>query len=477
MFLIPVLALAASPQPLHQTIDQPFRASASSIEGITTLAPSRDWHAALQGVDSVLVNDFFIDAETSVILDLERRTVVDRHADLRVNEAGSLERSDVVMLGGEVAGDPGSLAYLAFSDIMTLGFIQTEGEQYVISSGPAGQGLDTVVYNLGDISNDTISLRDLACQVIEAPGFEASSASAPAASRGGAPCRVVDVAIETDTEFRTDLFGGDATAAADYATMLTGAVSEVYERDLNVILNITFLRIWTSTDPWNQNGGTVDQLFQFQDYWDDNMGAVDRDNAHFFSGRGLGGGVAYLGAICKSFSYALSANLNGFFPYPLQDQSTQNWDFMVTAHEWGHNFGAPHTHEQSPLGNIDNCGNGDCSGIPGTIMSYCHLCGNGTGDVNLEFHPQNIGSYMLAYLDGTGQWSGNGAPCDLTGDPLCADPGCIADTNLDGLLTPADFNAWILAFNSGSPQCDQNGDGLCTPADFNAWILNYNAGC
>ena len=54
---------------------------------------------------------------------------------------------------------------------------------------------------------------------------------------------------------------------------------------------------------------------------------------------------------------------------------------------------------------------------------------------------------------------------------------CRADTNNDGLLTPADFNAWILAFNAQAPACDQNGDAACTPGDFNAWILNFNAGC
>ncbi|MEM7623260.1 MAG: right-handed parallel beta-helix repeat-containing protein [Planctomycetota bacterium] len=56
-------------------------------------------------------------------------------------------------------------------------------------------------------------------------------------------------------------------------------------------------------------------------------------------------------------------------------------------------------------------------------------------------------------------------------------PPCLADTNGDGVLTPGDFNAWILAFNNQSPACDQNGDGACTPGDFNAWILNFNAGC
>ncbi len=54
---------------------------------------------------------------------------------------------------------------------------------------------------------------------------------------------------------------------------------------------------------------------------------------------------------------------------------------------------------------------------------------------------------------------------------------CEADVNSDGTLSPADFNAWILAFNNQSDACDQNADGACTPADFNAWILNFNAGC
>ncbi len=54
---------------------------------------------------------------------------------------------------------------------------------------------------------------------------------------------------------------------------------------------------------------------------------------------------------------------------------------------------------------------------------------------------------------------------------------CLADTNNDGELTPADFNAWITAYNSRSAACDQNADGACTPADFSAWILNYNTGC
>ena len=54
---------------------------------------------------------------------------------------------------------------------------------------------------------------------------------------------------------------------------------------------------------------------------------------------------------------------------------------------------------------------------------------------------------------------------------------CIADVNGDGMLSPADFSAWVGAFNTGNPAADQNGDGHITPADFSAWVANYNAGC
>lgn len=56
-------------------------------------------------------------------------------------------------------------------------------------------------------------------------------------------------------------------------------------------------------------------------------------------------------------------------------------------------------------------------------------------------------------------------------------PTCLADTNGDGMLSPADFSAWVSAFNAMAPKCDQNNDGACTPADFSAWVANYNTGC
>ncbi|MEO1584126.1 MAG: alpha/beta hydrolase-fold protein [Planctomycetota bacterium] len=60
-------------------------------------------------------------------------------------------------------------------------------------------------------------------------------------------------------------------------------------------------------------------------------------------------------------------------------------------------------------------------------------------------------------------------------------PTCLAalrsDVNGDGNATPADFTAWVIAFNSRDPAADQNGDGLIAPADFTSWVLNYNSVC
>jgi hypothetical protein len=51
-----------------------------------------------------------------------------------------------------------------------------------------------------------------------------------------------------------------------------------------------------------------------------------------------------------------------------------------------------------------------------------------------------------------------------------------ADQNADGLVTPADFNAWIFNFNTGDARADANQDGIVSPADLNAWILAFNLG-
>ncbi len=60
--------------------------------------------------------------------------------------------------------------------------------------------------------------------------------------------------------------------------------------------------------------------------------------------------------------------------------------------------------------------------------------------------------------------------------PLCNEPGCLADANGDGILSPP-TSALGRRLQRQRPECDQNSDGSCTPADFSAGFANYNAGC
>jgi len=53
-------------------------------------------------------------------------------------------------------------------------------------------------------------------------------------------------------------------------------------------------------------------------------------------------------------------------------------------------------------------------------------------------------------------------------------PRDCCDINDDGVCNPADFSAWINAFNNQLPECDVNQSGTCDPTDFSAWISAFN---
>lgn len=98
--------------------------------------------------------------------------------------------------------------------------------------------------------------------------------------------------------------------------------------------------------------------------------------------------------------------------------------------------------------------------------------------------PRQIGVYgrnwSVEYVDLVGEYAVIGDSnfgIDIINISEDCKVHCLPDINSDGSLSPADFSAWVAAFNSGAPACDQNGDGSCTPADFSSWVTNYNAGC
>ena len=90
--------------------------------------------------------------------------------------------------------------------------------------------------------------------------------------------------------------------------------------------------------------------------------------------------------------------------FPVQQQPN-NWDFMVFAHETGHNFNSPHTHDWCPTP-LDECASSNyfgscqtqqnCTNM-GTIMSYCHLCSGGTANITTFFQEPDVVGVMTAH--------------------------------------------------------------------------------
>ncbi len=304
---------------------------------------------------------------------------------------------------GHVADTPEVHAFVGLSAHGPIGWIQSpQGTQRITRAAAPGGAPDAFLLESVDALADGPPCRGALFAPSEgtvAPGAdggpegeEDEPQTAPLEIVGYRPptCRL---AIETDTAF-SDRFDS-TTDAGTYATLLIAAISEVYEAELQTELSIAYLGLYDGADPWTSTdgGGDVeDLLLEFRDSWTAGGWPASADLAHFLSGDSLGGGIAYVSALCnQSYGFGVSANLNGGLDWNsfTGAASTSNWDFVVVAHELGHNFGSNHTHDYCPP--LDRCW-ANCDGgtacEQGTLMSYCHLCSGGLGNIELTFHAE-----------------------------------------------------------------------------------------
>ena len=399
----------AVPAPAAAPLQSPLRsASQPASQHSRTLEFDLNAYRQLKDRPHIVLEQFPMASGQPITLDLQPLSIFAPNAQIvsaRIENGQLIQQQlptpDVLLLTGQVAGEPDSRVFLSLSPQAQHGYIRRGESLNIISSGKPGSNAAPIIADRQALAFDPANAAGF-CETDLLPEnqkFELPQTPMQSALAGGPPpCRQIQIAVETDAEYLANLFDGNQHAASAYVATLMGASSSIYIEDVNTRFQITFLRLWTDADPWD-GGGTGAQLQQYRDYWNQNMDAVPRTLGHFLSGRALGGGVAYLGALCHgSLGYGLSANLAGTFPNPLQSNNNGNWDIMVVSHEIGHNFGSPHTHSYVPP--IDGCGNGDCANANlGTIMSYCHTCAGGMTNIVLDLHPTVCG-VILNYLDG-----------------------------------------------------------------------------
>ena len=447
-----------------------------------------DTLGALAVGQRVLLDNFPLDDGSSLDLDLERFTVLRPDSRTIIVDEQGVEHDagdlGVVLLKGSVAGDPGSRVYVSTSPYGINGFIKTKDTTYSISTGPSGadfgHDLGLTVCDAALIPSEDGPERP--CAVIPSADALNKLAIAGLAPDGYADRRVratreTELAIETDYEYTANIFGGNANAASAYIQTLIGGITLIYENDLDVHLTVVYSRVFSANnDPYPGNDDS-NRLDHFMAEWDANMEGVHRDAAHMFTGLSPSwGGIAYVSALCfnedngepTSYDYGCSAYLNGFFPSPLTDHNSDNWDLVVCAHELGHNHGTGHTHDidwYNPI--IDGCGLGDCSApYGGTIMSYCHTCSGGLSNIVLNFHPRVIDT-MAYFID-------NFAPC-LTAPAGGACSPCDLDAN--GTLNLDDINTFAAAFVSSDLAADLDNNGTLNLDDINTFASCFTTGC
>jgi hypothetical protein len=348
--------------------------------------------AALSGQDGAVEMLLPQPDGREVLAIMSRRHVLAPGAAVEIVGSDGVSRPAIPTIStweGEVAGEDDSSVFLGITADQAHGWISTSGGVALLTTtGGAGQNRTTFVYDAALAGRDAT----LCAGAIDVPGVSVPPPTAAGpALRTGQSCRVFDLALEGDLEFTQNQ--PSPIAAVDYAVLLVAASSSIFSREADVGLRLSYLRLWNREDPWNMPTAG-EQLGQFRDYWLANLNGISRGSAHLLSGRGLGGGVAYLRTLCDdNWSFGVSANLAGHFPLPVEHHHPGNWDLHVFTHELGHILGSGHTHnicEYDPI--IDACGlnpnpdagcehgTQDCGAAvsgAGTIMSYCHICAGG----------------------------------------------------------------------------------------------------
>ena len=369
----------------------PFRIeSKSESTGGLTVNLDKSIIGSLESVEGVTTINFPISGSESLNLSMEKFSVTGGNTRFYIGSPSGdipLDVSGVVMFRGEIKNEPGSHAFLAFTEQGSAnGYVtRANGERYFLSH--AAEKIARGNWNQLSIHRQDNSVEGEFPEGVALCGVETPEGYIRPQLKVtkevdlllGGP-KVANVAIDADQTF-VDLFGGNVTAASNYIVQLIGAISDIYERDVDVKLELAFVRMWSmGGEPFSP-----DDLWGFRDYWHTSQDTTGLNLIQMFSGRrNLSyGGVAYVAGTCSGEAYAIEGYLNGSFPTPVGELSQGNWDLTVVAHEMGHNFGTYHTHDGfEPT--IDDCGNGVPS--QGTIMSYCHIHPGYTLNIDLRFH-------------------------------------------------------------------------------------------
>ncbi|WP_198666819.1 reprolysin-like metallopeptidase [Taibaiella helva] len=225
--------------------------------------------------------------------------------------------------------------------------------------------------------------------------------------QSGGTRKTYRLALSCTGEYAAAVGGSVPTTASVLSAMTTSMnrVNGIYEREVAVTMvmvgnNDQLVYLDASSDPFTANNDGNTLLGQNQSNTTSVIGSANYDIGHIFSTGG--GGVAFLGCVCRNFSKArgVTGSAN-----PVGDP----YDVDYVAHEMGHQFGANHTFNR--CSGTENSFTAYEPGSGSTIMAYAGICGPIN---NLQAHSDDY--FHTASLDEISDYitTQSGADCPVT---------------------------------------------------------------
>jgi hypothetical protein len=338
-----------------------------------------------------------------------------------------IESGPVHTYKGTVLGMEGAEARFTIDDKGVEGLIAQGGATYFIEpasrySSSAASG-DFVFYNSSDVLEDAqgecgatlstiVDARAESLRAEKSPPHNLRDAESPAANVTTA--RIVELATEADYEHVTA--SGSSAKANQEILSVMNQVDGIYKAEFGITFTIVYQHTWATSDDPYTSLSAISTLNEFTNYWKANKGDVARDLAHMWTARLVNDyiGYAWIGVVCNNpnFSYALSLMLT-------RRAAT------LTAHEFGHNFGATH---------IDTTSSCDNTIMVSNINSSTAFCDFSRNQINTHINNNSaclsVSPTNCSYgLSSTGQSFGTSAGTGSVN--VTADTGCnwIASSN------------------------------------------------
>lgn len=175
------------------------------------------------------------------------------------------------------------------------------------------------------------TLEAISCGVDHQISFSGVNEGLATGSPSTSALKIIQIATDADFEW----FGRFGSQSNSKVSSLLAAVSAIYQTDLGLTLDVVRQNVWTTSSQPFTTSDSAALLSAFRLYEQDNNHLGDADLYHLFSGKTFEdniGGRAHVAVLCNipSFSYGITRRIS------------DSIDYLITAHEIGHNLSAGH---------------------------------------------------------------------------------------------------------------------------------------